>query len=154
MVQSWQGKHIPQYAASKLIGSGVLYLVTILITNGLHFDKWPETATRPYYWIIYYGYATIISLIVDYLTRKTIPEDKILYKLPLYFLGGALPFLYFIIMSGFNGFVILASLFGIVGASLYYGVSNYAYHAKKLWPYSGILSLATTVFLIVLVFLK
>lgn len=150
MFRTWNWNQVSQYAASKLIGSGVLYLVTILIIEGFHFDNWAETAKVPYFWMVYYGYAIFISVLIDFLIRKTIPEDKILYKLPLYFLGGMLPF---IVLGGFNGFAVFAGLFGMVGACIYYGVSNYAYHACRLWPYSGVMSVLMTLFLVVLFFL-
>lgn len=152
MLRTWSRNQICQYVTSKLIGSGVLYLSTILIIKGFHFEDWPSTAKNPLLWFCYYGYATIWSILVDFLTRKIIPEDRILYKIPLYLFGGILPFV--VMMGGLNLFSMIASLIGVACASIYYGVSNYAYHAKKLWPYSGILSLAMTVFLIVLVFLK
>ncbi|MDQ0062788.1 hypothetical protein [Paenibacillus harenae] len=152
MFQTWNWKQATPYAASKLIGSGVLYLATILILDGFrHVGHWPETAKVPHYWIFYYGYAPLFSILVDYLTRKTNPEDHIFIKIPLYLVGGTLPFV--VLLGGFHLFSMVASLIGIACASIYYGVSSCAYRFNRLWPFSSVISVVMTVFLAVLVLL-
>lgn len=80
-----------------------------------------------------------------------IPEDQIFIKIPLYLVGGTLPFV--VLLGELNLFSMLASLVGIACASIYYGVSSCAYHVNRLWPYSNVISVVMTVFLVVLVFL-
>lgn len=133
------------YAASKLAGSSFLFMVTIFVVCQLKYETWPGLAGTEFLWIAYYGYAIACSVIIDFLTRKTSEDDRILYKIPLYIFLGILPFL--ILFGAWSLFAIFPSLIGAACALIFYWVSYFAY---RVWPYSGIAAVAVLIFLIYL----
>lgn len=113
----WQA--VGTYVTAKLAAAAAVFLIFAVFAAGFDLYGISQTVRTALLWPVFFGYAVVFSMVVDLLLGKC-PAGlgKVLLSLPLYILGGCLPFLLF----SFTIYGIIAGSIGSLCALVYYGI--------------------------------
>jgi hypothetical protein len=139
-----RSKIIP-YVITKLSGAGLslsVFYTFLLLLSGFDMYKFVEEISKWSYWIIFFGYGIVCSVVIDLLTSK-ITRITLTLKILLYVIAG---YAFFIIQE-LNASTLFAGTVGAICALIFY-FGTYASKKTTLFPY--VFVIAVPLFFIIL----
>ncbi|MCA0758201.1 hypothetical protein KP806_24400 [Paenibacillus sp. N4] len=133
------------YLSAKLTGAGGVFVLFLLVAGGVDRVQWSELAQMRIWWIVFYGYAVVFSVLTDLASLKAKPHIRYPLRMLLYTAGGLAPFFFW-----FNGNVYAALFVGLIGVASAYTFYALSGTIKGKWPYSGAAAVLLLIILLVL----
>ncbi len=113
------------YIAAKGFAAGFVFLAFLLYlfaAGDFNLYKTMEAAASLRLWLIFYGYGTACSVLIDILTAK-VPGHRTKLAVLLYIAAG---YAYFIVLAGeVNMFVFIAGTVGAICSLVFYGAASF-----------------------------
>jgi hypothetical protein len=118
LAQRQQWLKAVHYVLTKLSGAGLslsVFFTYILLLSKCDMYKFVEEISKPLFWIVFYGYGMVCSLLID-LLALSIRKVNATIKILLYIIAGYA----FFIVKEVNAFTLIAGTIGALCALLFY----------------------------------